>query len=220
MEASFCRTLRVTFVGLTTPLAMRSSNAPVATLHPMLPVLFATFATICAPSTMTVLSVSMDRRLAVPRSARVCFITLSLAQGGRRAARLKVVGAPSLRGMEAGVPPTPDGTRSSHPPYYKTHPSSTLHGATKPCGKSSPFPLPFRSRHTRWQLRKHGLRAKVSLSRYFSSASLALMASKFGRVPGLSLLSAYWTMPSLSTRKAERLGTPAWPRFFSGRKAS
>ncbi len=53
-----------------------------------------------------------------------------------------------------------------------------------------------------------------------SPARTDLIAAKSGSSPGLSWASAYWTTPSLSMTKAERFGTPAWPRFLSGRKLS
>src|SRR6202043_2645024 len=50
IEAAFCRAVRVTLVGSTTPAFTRSSYFPVATLNPSLPLRFLTSWTIKAPS--------------------------------------------------------------------------------------------------------------------------------------------------------------------------
>ncbi len=53
-----------------------------------------------------------------------------------------------------------------------------------------------------------------------NSASFALILSKSGNSRASSCTSAYWMTPSRSTMKAERLATPAKPRFSCGRNDS
>ena len=56
--------------------------------------------------------------------------------------------------------------------------------------------------------------------RHVNSASFALILSKSGSSRASSCTSAYWMTPPRSMRKAERLATPAKPRFSCGRNDS